>query len=74
MKFFTEVIITPFLLLMLFILYAPKSIKNVISEVLPVSFLNQSKYFNYLMRNKIFRRYWNANWEVSLNGVNASKI
>lgn len=66
-KFFTEVTITPLLLLTLFVLYAPKSIKNVINEVLPVSFLNQSRYFNYLMRNKIFRKYWNANWQVSLN-------
>jgi len=67
MKFFAEVVITPLLLLILFVLYAPRSVKNVITEVLPVSFLNQSRYFNYLMRNKIFRKYWNANWQISLN-------
>ena len=62
MKFIVEMVGTPILFLVIFFIYSPAAIKSTIREVLPVTVLNQNKYFNYLMKVKVFRKYWSANW------------
>lgn len=64
-RFFTEIACTPLLILLAFFVYAPKLVKASVIDVVPLSMLNQNRYFNYLLGFKIFRKYWDENWNLS---------
>jgi len=69
MRFVAEMTVAPLLIICAFLIYTPKLVKSTVIEVLPLSILNQNKYFNYLLSIKIFRKYWDANWNLSASTV-----
>jgi O-antigen/teichoic acid export membrane protein len=64
-RFIVEMTCAPLLILLAFFVYAPKLVKATVIEVLPFSILNQNRYFNYLLGIKVFRKYWDENWNLS---------
>ena len=60
-----EMTCAPFLIMLVFLVYTPRLVKVSIIEVVPFSLLNQNRYFNYLLGIKIFRKYWDQNWNLS---------